>query len=63
MQQKFQKTFLDLEIIAFELVNVNTRFYWEQTVSRFQILLKQNFSSWFPFRVIKKYDKDTAVQI
>ena len=35
----------------------------EQTVSRSQILLRQNFSSWFSFRVIKKNDKNTAMQI
>ena len=35
----------------------------EQTVSRFQILLKQNFSSWFRFRVIKKYEKNSGLQI
>ena len=34
-----------------------------QNVRRFQILLKQNFSSWFHFRVIKKYEKNTALQI
>ena len=35
----------------------------EQTVSRFQILLKQNFSSWFRFRVIKKYEKNSGLKI
>ena len=30
MQKKIQKFFFDLEIIAFELVALNTRFYWER---------------------------------
>ena len=34
-----------------------------QTVSRFQVLLKQNFLSRFFFRLIKKYHKNTAMQI
>ena len=29
MQQKIQKVFFHFEIIAFELVALNTRFYWE----------------------------------
>ena len=33
MQQKIQKIFFDFEIIAFELVALNTRFYWERIVS------------------------------
>ena len=36
--------------------------YW-QTVSRFQILMKKNFSNWSSFRVIKSNNKTTAVQI
>ena len=68
-QKKIQKIFFGLGIIPFELVALNTRFYrqrenachrvWirQQTVSRFKILLKTKFSSWFTFRVIKKYDK------
>ena len=36
---------------------------WWQKVSKFHILLRQNFSSWFFFRVIKKYNKNTALQI
>ena len=72
MQKKIQKIFFDFEIIAFELVALNNRFDWErilvigcQYVNKqsqdFEILLKQNFRSWFPFRVIKKLDKKTAV--
>ena len=30
IQKKVQKMFLDFEIIAFELVLLNTRFYWER---------------------------------
>ena len=30
MQKKIQQIFFDLEIIAFELVSLNTRFYWER---------------------------------
>ena len=69
MKKKFQKIFFDFKIIAFELVALNTHFYWErilfiscQYVNK-QSLLKMNFLSWFFFRVIKKYDKDPAVQI
>ena len=29
MQKKIEKMFLSSEIIAFELIAVNTRFYWE----------------------------------
>ena len=29
MQKKIEKIFFDFEIIAFELVALNTRFYWE----------------------------------
>ena len=30
MQQKIQKIFFDFQIIAFLLVALNTRFYWER---------------------------------
>ena len=30
MQQKIEEIFFDSEIIAFELVVVNIRFYWER---------------------------------
>ena len=30
MQKKFLKIFFDFEMIAFELVALNTRFYWER---------------------------------
>ena len=32
MQKEIQKIFFDFEIIAFELVALNTRFYWENIV-------------------------------
>ena len=35
----------------------------DQTVSRFQILIRQNNSNWISFRLIMKYDKTTAVKI
>ena len=34
-----------------------------ETLSRFQILLKQNLSSWIPFGASKKNDRNTAMQI
>ena len=30
MQKKIQKILFNLELIAFELVALNTRFYWER---------------------------------
>ena len=30
MQKKIDQMFFDFEIIAFELVSLNTRFYWER---------------------------------
>ena len=32
MKKKVEKIFLDFEIIAFELVQLKTRFYWEKIV-------------------------------
>ena len=32
-QQKIQKIFLDFDIIAFELVVLDTRFYWERILA------------------------------
>ena len=32
MQQKIEKIFFDFEIIGFELVALDTRFYWEGTL-------------------------------
>ena len=31
MQKNIQKIFFDFDIRAFELVRLNTRFYWEKT--------------------------------
>ena len=43
MQKKIKEIFFDFEIIAFELVSLNTRFYW-QTIYfiGFQIVNKQS---------------------
>ena len=30
MQKKIEKIYFDFEMIAFELVALNTRFYWER---------------------------------
>ena len=41
--KKFQKNFFDLEIIAFELVALNTSFYWERMfVSGCEYINKQS---------------------
>ena len=32
MQKQIQKIFFDFEVIAFELVLLNTRLYWEGTL-------------------------------
>ena len=32
MMKKIQKIFFDSEIIAFELVALNTHFYWQTTI-------------------------------
>ena len=32
MQKEIQKMFSDFEVIAFELVLLNTRLYWERTL-------------------------------
>ena len=32
MKKKVEKIFLDFEIIAFELVRLNPRFYWERII-------------------------------
>ena len=42
-QKKIEKTFFDFEIIAFEFVALNTRFYWERiAVIRCQYVNKQS---------------------
>ena len=42
MQKNNQKIFFDLQIIAFELVALNTRFYWERIlVIGYQYVQKQ----------------------
>ena len=43
MKKKIQKIFFDFSIIAFELVLLNTSFYWESTlVIGFQYVNKQS---------------------
>ena len=43
MQKKFQKIFFDLEIISFEFVGLNTRFYLDRMfVIRCQYVNKQS---------------------
>ena len=74
MQKKLQKKFFDLEIIAFELVVLNTRFCWERTLligcqyvnkesQKFHILLKQIFFELIIFQNDQKYDENTALRI
>ena len=42
MQQKIKKIFFDFEIIAFELVALGSRFYWERIlVIPYQYVNKQ----------------------
>ena len=43
MQKKIQKIFFDSEIIAFELLALTTRFYWERIpVIGYQYVKKQS---------------------
>ena len=43
MQKKIQKMFFDFDIIAFELVPLDTRFYWDRIlVIRCQYVKKQS---------------------
>ena len=74
MQKKIEKMFCNFEIIAIELVALNTLFYWERILfirgqyvekqsQEFQTLLKSNFSSSFSLRLIKNNNKSTAVEI
>ena len=42
MDKKIEKRFFDFEIIAFELVALNTRFYWDRILfTGFQYVNKQ----------------------
>ena len=71
MKRKIKKIFFDFEIIAFELVSLNTRFYRETYISLGVKLLTNSLKIsdttktefWELFWMIKKYDKDTALQI
>ena len=72
-QQKIQKIFLDFDIIAFELVVLDTRFYWERILAIGVNMLtdilkildatKPGFLELISFRGTKKFGKNTAVQI
>ena len=43
MQQNFQEIFFDFEMLAFELVALDTRFYWERILFfRCQYVNKQS---------------------
>ena len=73
VQKKLPKIFFDLEIIAFELVALNTRFYWERYLSSGVNILKNSLKNLdttkiellelISFQNDKKCDKNAAVQI
>ena len=74
MQKKIEKIFFHFEIIAFELVPLDTRFYWErilvigcQYVNKqsqdFRYYLNRIFRADFLSEWSKKHDKNTAVKI
>ena len=48
MQKKIQNIFVDIEIIAFELFSLNTRFYWDRIlVIGCQYVDKQSQGFWY----------------
>ena len=48
MQKKIQNIFFDIEIIAFELFSLNTRFYWDSIlVIGCQYVDKQSQGFWY----------------
>ena len=74
MQKKIQKIFFDLEIIAFELVVLNTRFYCERIFvvgSQYVKKMSQDlrfhknrfFGADFFLEWLKNMTKNTAVEI
>ena len=73
MKQKIEKFFLDFEIIAFELVALKTRFYWEKILviecqyvnkqSQISDTTKTKFFELVLFQSHEKSHKTTAVQI
>ena len=46
MQKKIKKIFFDLEIIAFEVAALNTRFYWEGKLSAGINMSTNNLKIW-----------------
>ena len=73
MEQKDQKKFLDLKILAFESGTTYSQnpekdtCYWQslcyETLLRFKISLTEIFSKWGSLRVMKKYDESALMQI
>ena len=74
MEKKIEKKFFGSEIIAFELVALNTRFYWESILiigcqyankesQDFRYFWKSVFQADFYLRVIKKYNENIPVWI
>ena len=73
MQQKIQQLIFDFEIITFELLAFNTRFYREtilfisvnKLINSLKIsdTTKTEFSELISFQSDQKNDKNTAVQI
>ena len=48
MQKKIENVFFDFEIIAFELVALHTRFYWERILAiGCQYVNKQSQDLWY----------------
>ena len=72
MEEKTEKKFFKINLIAFELVALDTPFTEREHLPsgvnmltkslKISVLLKQNLLRWFTFIVIKKYEKNTAVQ-
>ena len=46
MQKKIKKIFFNLEIIAFEVAALNTRFYWERKLSAGINMSTNNLKIW-----------------
>ena len=73
MEQKNQKKFLDLKILAFESGTTYSQnpekdtCCWQslcyETLLRFKISLTEIFSKWGSLRVMKKYDESALMQI
>ena len=74
MEKKIEKMFFGFEIIAFELVALNIRFYWENILvigshyankesQDFKYFLKSVYGADFLWELSKNQKKNTAVQI